>query len=584
MAPSFLTNTPIRLLNIIRRVLYLPRLFSRRELFLLIALLLVFLGSGSTLLGSFIMRHTVSAPKSGGAYREGSLREPKLINPIYLSNNDTDRDIAALIFSSMLFYDSEGVVQQDLAEAFSISDDGKVYTITLHKDAVWHDGEPLTAEDVLFTIKAIQNPEYKSPLRANFQGVTVEQTDDHTIEFTLKQPYSPFIDNLTVGILPKHIWEQIPPANTLSEFNIKPVGSGKYEFSKYKQSEGSITYYELVYNKKYYRQKPFIRTVAFSFYPDERELANAYKRGEIDAMRSVTRAQEDMLDPSPDLVLYRLDFPRMFAVFLNANKNTAFSDAKVRQALHSGIDRKKLLEILDEDARIIDVPLPSSIITADHVTETAFDEEAAKALLEKAGWKDYDANGFREKKEGIGKKETITPLAIHLVTSNLPELERVATFIKEYWGRLGAEVTVETWPLAELESQILRPRNYDALLFGEVYNHNPDPFAFWHSSQIRDPGLNIAMYSNRKADTLLEEARRSTDPELRKKKYEEFQKIVADDFGALFLWTPQYAYAARNTIYGINLKSVVFPSERFNEIETWYIKTRRAWVGNDAAE
>jgi len=577
VAPSFLTNTPIRLLNIIRRVLYLPRLFSRRELFLLIALLLVFLGSGSTLLGSFIMRHTVSAPKSGGAYREGSLREPKLINPIYLSNNDTDRDIAALIFSSMLFYDSEGVVQQDLAEAFSISDDGKVYTITLHKDAVWHDGEPLTAEDVLFTIKAIQNPEYKSPLRANFQGVTVEQTDDHTIEFTLKQPYSPFIDNLTVGILPKHIWEQIPPANTLSEFNIKPVGSGKYEFSKYKQSEGSITYYELVYNKKYYRQKPFIRTVAFSFYPDERELANAYKRGEIDAMRSVTRAQEDMLDPSPDLVLYRLDFPRMFAVFLNANKNTAFSDAKVRQALHSGIDRKKLLEILDEDARIIDVPLPSSIITADHVTETAFDEEAAKALLEKAGWKDYDANGFREKKEGIGKKETITPLAIHLVTSNLPELERVATFIKEYWGRLGAEVTVETWPLAELESQILRPRNYDALLFGEVVGRELDLFAFWHSSQRNDPGLNIALYANSTADSALEDLRKTADQDARAVLYKKFEAELAKDIPAIFLYAPDFVYTIPQDVYGLNVGFIGTPSDRFLSVQSWHRETDYVW-------
>ncbi|KKU51790.1 MAG: hypothetical protein A3A28_06050 [Candidatus Sungbacteria bacterium RIFCSPLOWO2_01_FULL_47_32] len=564
-----------------RRILYFPRLFTKKEKLILGLLIIVFASSASTFLFSFFMSHTVSAPRNAGTYREGLMTRPRFINPLYLSNNDTDRDLTGLIFSSLIRYDSKGNIIPDLAESWELSPDNKTYTFHLVKNALWHDGEKVTADDVLFTIKTIQNLEYKSPLRQNWQGVSVQKLDDYTVSFTLRVPYSPFLENATTFILPEHIWGRIPPQSSfISEFNRKPVGSGKYVFSALKTSTtNEITSYTLIANSRYYREPSHISNLIFTFYASEGELIRAYKKGELDGFGSIS--PEHIADlKKQDMNVYALRIPRIFAVFLNQNKFPAFKDVRVRNALSLAIDKDALIrDVLKEGAIPADSPIPPGTFgyapLPDNLKITP-NQSVAIETLEKAGWKKNDNGIYAMTAKQDGKKVDMT-LSFELVTSDVPELIQTAEFIQKSLAVIGIDVRITSLSTIDLEAQNIRTRSYDALLFGETVGHDPDPYPFWHTSQIRDPGLNIALFANRQADVLLEDARHNPNTDTRRKEYADFQNIVRKNFGALFLYSPTYYYGVRSIIKGIDLQNIVVPAERFNEIDNWYIKTRRSW-------
>lgn len=560
-----------------RRWLYLPRLFSRSEKIrtgIAAALALIALVA---LLGRLYVRFTVPAPAIGGALREGLLHEPRFINPLYAAN-DADRDLAALVFSKLIRYDHDGNVVMDLAESIEASDDAKTYTVHLRPNVEWHDGEPFTAADVTFTLKAIQNPEYKSPLRANWQGVVVEEIDAQTVRLILRQPYAPFLENLAVGILPEHLWKRTPRESaSLSDLNLKPVGTGPYRFDKFtRRGDGSITSVVLTRNKNYYARGPFIKTIRFVFYPNEEQLIAAYRRNEIDSFLLDSSSRVDELS-SLDLELHQLKLPKVFAVFLNASLEPAFGRKAVRKALALALDRRKILrEVGSNNGALANSPIPAGTLgfNAD-IAALPYDPDQAKTLLTSDGWKDANGDGVLERTEGTGSKKKIQTLEIHLVTSDSPELAKTADLIAGMWQAIGAKVEVSALTVNDLEASMIRPRAYEALLFGEVFGHDPDPFAFWHTSQLKDPGLNIALYSNRSVDTLLETARRTSDPESRSKKYAEFQKAVTDEIGAIFLYSPFDYYAVRKNVRGISPLNVALSEERFAEVAQWYIDTDR---------
>ncbi|MBI2052583.1 MAG: hypothetical protein HYT38_02850, partial [Candidatus Sungbacteria bacterium] len=151
----------------------------------------------------------------------------------------------------------------------------------------------------------------------------------------------------------------------------------------------------------------------------------------------------------------------------------------------------------------------------------------------------------------------------------------VASALKSDWEKIGVKVNLDVVPVNAIQNQTIRPSQYEALLFGEVLGLNPDPFSFWHSTQRKDPGLNLALYSNKKADGLLETSRQASDPEDRVKKYQSLQEIIMQDAPAVFLYSPNYIYAVSGKINGLDLKAVNTPSQRFENINSWYIATKR---------
>jgi len=506
---------------------------------------------------------------------------PRYINPILAQTNDVDRDIAKVVFSGLLKYNSEGKLEPDLAEKYSISPDGKTYTFSLKKNIKWHDGEKLLADDVIWTVQAIQNPDYKSPLRMSWRGVEVEKIDDFTFSFKLSNVYAPFLNNLTFGILPKHIWEKISSTNfPLAEYNLKPIGSGPYKFKEIqKDKAGTIKSLKLEAWSDYYFKEPYIKTIVFKFFKDEDSAIGAYNIKEVDGLNFISAANLSKLKNNFNLNKFIL--PRYFAVFFNQTQSKVLSDKNVRQALAYGVNKDELIEkALSSQAQIINLPLPEIIFQPPPNLKTYnFNLEEAAKILDEAKWLQKDGTNLREKTIDAANLHENLALEFSLMTVDTPELIQVANLLKSNWEKIGAKINLEIKSIAEIQENI-RNRQYQALLFGEVLGLNPDLFAFWHSSQKKDPGLNLSLYDNKEADKLLEEIRQELNEETRNQKYEQFQKLILEDLPAIFLYSPVYLYPVSKNIKvdePDKLKIISIPSERFSKIENWYIETERVW-------
>ena len=311
--------------------------------------------AAGTLLAGVSVALTVEVPEHGGTYTEGVVGTPRFVNPL-LAISDTDRDLSELIYSGLMKDDADGSLSApDLASSYSISADKLTYTFTLKDDARFQDGTPVTADDVAFTVQQAQNPDIKSPLRANWQGIDVEVLDPRTISFTLKSPYAPFLENTTLGILPKHLWQGVTaeefPFTTL---NAKPIGSGPYLVLGVDQNSSGIpTDYRLSAFAGGVRP-PYIGTFVMRFYPDATTLERAFNQGEVGAAYGV--------DPSAVTAAHSVNeaiFGRVFAVFFNQNQNAIFADPAVRQALDAAIDKDALItSVLGGYGSAIDGPLP----------------------------------------------------------------------------------------------------------------------------------------------------------------------------------------------------------------------------------
>ncbi len=555
---------------------YTFRLFSKWErLVFVILIILAAIGFFGTL-DKINQKVSNLMPASGGTWREGIVGSPRFINPL-LAITDPDRDLASLIYSGLLRPDGKGALIPDLAERYEISPDGLSYTFVIKPEASFHDGKLLRADDIIFTVELAKNPVLKSPARANWEGVDVEKVDDRTVRFVLKRPYAPFLENLTLGILPKHVWKDIQPEQmSLSEFNINPLGSGPFEIAKVlRESSGLITSYTLEPFQDYLLGHPYLKKLIFYFYPSEVELLGAYERKTIDAVGALS-PQNIKKILRKDGRVQTLTLPRVFGVFFNQNEKSLFVEKPVREALSLATDKKEVLqEVLQGYGEILNSPVPPGTFGALEENEgVTYNIKAAQSLLEKNSWRKSAETGIYEKVEN---KKVTKQLIFSLATSNSPDLIRTADVLRKNWEALGAKVEVRVFEIGDLNQNVIRPRKYDALLFGEVVGRDPDPFAFWHSSQRNDPGLNIALYTNRKVDKILEEARTLSSPEERRKKYEEFQTEIAKDSPAIFLYSPHFLYLIPSELKDFGTEHIVLPSERFASSYLWHFETRYVW-------
>lgn len=525
-------------------------------------------------LTAFVQATTTVIPASGGTMRTGIAGQPRFVLPILAQTNDVDMDLSHLVYSGLLRLTPEGKLEGDLAESVMVSTDGKTYTAKLRRGVQWHDGEPFTAEDVLLTVRLVQDPAVKSPIASKFQGVAVSKEDDFTVRFTLKEPYAPFLSTLQTGILPSHVWSQVPPQGiALAEYVLRPIGTGPFKFEKLTRAEfsGEVREYRLRRNATYHGPPPFLDGLLFRFFSTTDELFRALRRGEVESASFLPLSLVRDAERLPAAIVKRLRLPQYFAVFLNQTKTAAFGDLTVRRALTAAVDRDTIIrEALRGEGVRVDTPIPpGSIGYAPDLATVPFDVEKAKQGLEEAGWKDTNGDGIREK-DG-------TALRFALSTTDWPEYVRTAQLLSEQWRAIGADVSVASATVGTMQAEILRPRNYEALLYGEVLGVDPDPYPFWHSTQTRDPGVNLALFKDREADKLLEEARKTTDGEKRAAIYRTFQERIVGEAPAVFLYGPTYAYAVPRRLGGTFLESGSLPSDRFRAVETWYVKTKRIW-------
>lgn len=538
----------------------------------------------------------------GGEYIEGVIGIPRYINPLYNSSSDVDSDISKLVYSSLFSHNKDGEIVKDLAEEYSVSEDNKEYIIKIRNDVKWHNGDSLTANDVAFTFNAIKDYDYNSPLRSSFLGVSIERIDEERVKFVLEEPYAAFLEFLTFGIMPESLWIQIPPdVANLAELNLKPIGSGPYRFkSLVKDKNGNIKTYNLATNKDYYKHEPYIENFSFKFFINTEEMASALNSGIIDGIGYLPRYAKSQIVAQDSLFFHELLLPHVTAIFFNQEKNPLLEDKKIRQALAQSIKKNEIIsEVFHEEVRAIDGPiLPGNIAYNKDIPKYRYNIEAAKDLFEEAGWELVEINEERiqeatenlgsEDEETIKKSQIIIDLGkgswlynsekekyltIDITTVDNEDNYNVVERIKNSWEELGVKTNINLASPNEIQFNIIKPRNFEALFYGQIIGNDPDVYVFWHSSQIGESGLNIANYSNLEVDKLLEEARLSTNLEERIEKYHKFQEIIANDLPAIFMYSPVYIYVQSKKINSFNIRNILKPSDRFNNISEWYIKT-----------
>lgn len=564
-------------------------------------LVLIVLVSGTYLLYQLNDTTLEEVPRQGGRLVEGIVGTPRFINPL-LAISNADKDLAALVYAGLLTRNADGELVPELAESYTISEDGTIYTFTLRENLTFHNGESLTSEDVSFTIERASTGAVRSPVFANWEGVTVETPDARTVVFTLPEPYAPFIENARLGILPKHIWDGLSSEEfPHSQFNVTPVGSGPYKVTTVtRDGSGIPSRYELVAFEEYSLGKPHIDALQFRLYGSDEEAIAAYLSGEVDSIGGIAPTYvEEILNTleKPDTAIHRAPLMRTFGIFFNHNRQPIFLRDEVREALDEATPKKAVVgEILRGYGTELSAPLPSHVVTriieqheATTSTEVAEEEvveeeddggerqpanhmERARLILEDAGWERNESGIYVRETDD----ETIT-LSVTLSTVNTPELVQAAERIAESWREVGVQVELKVFEPTDLTQSVIRPRRFDALLFGMVVGHELDLYAFWHSSQRNDPGLNIAQFADIETDSLLENMRTQHNEEERAALYYEFLDRIGSLQAAIFLYSPDFIYVVNDRIHNVSLHPIAEPCERFDTVHEWYIQTDRVW-------
>ena len=553
---------------------------TERTVFVLFAIL--FIVSSLFILNAISQNYMTEVPVDGGTLEEGVVGFPSTINPV-LAYTDTDKDLTELIYSGLLKATPTGVIP-DLASKIDVSEDGLTYDVTIRADAVFQDNTPVTADDVMFTVGKVQSPVINSPKQSNWSGIEMQKVNDKEVKFILKKIYPGFTENLTLGILPKHMWDAIDPslfAHSLN--NQEPIGSGPYTIkSSSKNSGGIYEFYDLVPFDKYTGGKGHIAHIIARFFKNEESAVDAYLHGNINSLGGISPNSAKKLEAS-GATIKAIPLPRTFAIFFNQSHAPILLNQEVRQAFDLSIDRAELINSSLQGYGILATsPLPARFGTEDlfpvGTSTPSNDIEAAKKLLSDNGWK-ANADGILEKKTADAKKKTSTTLTLHikLATSNIPELKQTAEIIAKEWRAIGASVDVEIFEPSDLTQKVIATRKFDALLFGNAKGRDLDLYPFWHSSQRNYPGLNIAGYANVKADKFLEQARETSSSTLRDIAYQGFVKELLNDTPAAFLYSPQYIYAVPRNILNVSIAEMTTPSERFMSVSQWYIETEKIW-------
>ena len=516
-------------------------------------------------------------PEQGGVYTEGLVGSLGRLNPLLDWNNAADRDVNRLLFSGLFRFDERGIPQPDLAQAWGMAPDGTIYNFTIRPNALWHDGEPVTSDDVIFTIEMIKSAGslYPQDIKDLWGKIEVTRLDEKTFKLTLPEPYVPFIDYLTFGVLPKHLLESVSPADMAkADFNINPVGSGPYKFDHLIVESGRITGVVLTLSANYYGTSPFIEQVVFRYYPTSEAAFDAYQQGNVLSVSQITPEILSAALEEPNLSVYTSRLPQISFVLFNLNRpEVAFlQDAKVRRALMLGLNRPYIVNtFLQGQAVITDGPiLPGSWAYYDGGEHFEYDPDQAINVLKGEGYVIPAEGGEVRAKEG-------NPLVFTMLHPDDNVHTQIAETIRDEWAAIGVRVDLQAVPYDELAVDFLAARDYQAALVDLNLSRtpDPDPYPFWHQAEATG-GQNYSQWDNRPASEYLEQARVTADYTLRTRLYRNFQVVFAKELPALPLFAPVYSYGVDSQVQGVQVPSLYDPSDRLSTFANWYLLTRRA--------
>jgi len=541
--------------------------FSRSEQKIFVGFSAIFLVSLTISVSLIINEKTSVVPVEGGEYREGIVGQPVFINPIVLDSNDADRDIARLIFANL----------KKLSESIKVSEDNSVWTVRIKDDAKWHDGEPLTSDDVVFTVETIQDPDANSPLYNAWQGVVAERISAREVRFYIRTPYAFFEKNLDeLLIIPQHLLGNVPPANLkLSDYRLQPIGSGPYKFVKYStRRDGFVNSYSLTRNDQFSGDRPLIENIVLKFYPDEDRLISAFNNKEIDGFGTVDPSQLSKVRVRHDLFEARM--PSYYALFFNSNANIALKDKNVRLALQTATDKNKIVgDVLMNHAIVISAPIPPGMEGYDEILSdpVPFSYEQASDILEQSDWFFTEDSAVRT--QTIGGEQI--RLEFSVTVPQIDFLIQTAEQLKKDWEKIGVALNINVMEPKDIAESVIKTREYEMLIFGNILNNAPDLFSFWHSSQRYYPGLNLSLYESDTADAFLESIRRNFDQQDRTEDLVALQSLIIQSTPAIFLFSPNYLYASAPRLEGFSTSFIITPSHRFDTVEKWYVKSTRVF-------
>ncbi len=521
-----------------------------------------------------------SQPAVGGVYIEALVGEIQRLNPILDVFNQVDRDIDRLIFSGLIRFDERGIPVPDLAQ-WTVTADATIYTVTIRENAVWHDGEPVTADDVIYTFSKFQDEDYPGPqdLHELWKQVNIIRLDDRRVQFQLPEPFAPFLDYLSAGLLPDHLLRGVSATELIDHpFNLQPIGTGPFRFDRFLVQDERITGVSLVAFDDYFDQRPYLERVELRTYANSTDSLTAFLDGEVQGIANVDEQILPQILASPDLNLHTARLPNLGIIFLNTqNPEKEFlSNKQFRQALQSAINRQWIIDKALSGQGLIPIGpvLPGTWSFAENLQPVQFDPQRAANILESLGW--ILPAGASPGTPEYQRSKDEQSLSLSLLYEENPLDTVIAEMIKDSWEAIGIRVELRGVDSETLISSYLEPREYETALthINFMRYPDPDPYPFWHDSQV-ETGQNYSGFSDRNISIWLEQARITPDFSRRAELYRSFQYRFQDQAPSLLLYYDVYNYAIDVQIQGVSIGPLFDPSDRFDTIENWHLIARR---------
>ncbi len=514
---------------------------------------------------------TTRVPASGGSLAEGVVGAPRYLNPLLSDGNPVDQEIASLIFDGLTRYDDDGQLAPALAQEWQVSEDGQTVTFRLREDVFWHDGQPLTAADVVFSYGLLQNEAFPAPapLRTLWQSVAINQLGDGTVAFTLPEPYSPFLDATTRGLIPHHLFEDVPVSQVAEHsFNLSPVGTGPFMVAPGEnwQRSGRLS---LVPNPRLWVHGVSLDSIDLRFYPDLAALVAAFEAGEIQAVNSVPATAFLKIARNTEAHLYTTTRARYTQLLFNVSEtgHPALQQREVRQALGFALDRKALVDsALQGQGVPLDGPYTPDSWAYNPTALTIYAHQplSATQLLDGAGWTLAEGSDLRQSQG--------QPLVVRLLLVEEPVQRAIAAALAAQWANVGVRLELEAVTL-ERYGAALSERAFEAALVEIVAQNDPDVYDFWGQAPIVS-GHNYAGWNNRRASEALEQARQTWDAAQRRAYYDVFQQIFSSAAPALTLFQHVYTYAVSAEVQNVDIGRIDHPRDRYASMDDWFLLYR----------
>ena len=492
--------------------------------------------------------YAVTTFTSGGIYSEATLGRVNSLNPLFATTS-SEKTLSRLMFLTLSAVDYSGHIGLGLADSIKTDDTGTVWTVALRDGLKWSDGEPITNQDVIYTIEMIQSPAVNSPYSSNLSGVKVSESEGDLV-FTLSTPYSNFSSALEFPILPAHILSDVAPNLLLEDnFSTSPITSGAFSY-KASQSIGSLGE-KIVYlspNPDYYEGAPLLDSFAVHAYTTTDDIISALNAGSVTATAELLPTDADKITSTS---IYEKETALNSGVFIFFNTSKVFGSKELRRAIQQGIDMRSLRAPVGDEADL-DYPLLSTQVELNNLPALPeYDPNTAKATIQ-------IANFDHEK-------------PINLTTINTGYFPALAENLKFQLENLGFKVEMNIMdPGQDFLVNVIRPRNYDILLYEIELGSDPDLFAYYHSSQVKENGLNLSNYYSTIASDALLAARRTMDVDVRNAKYLTFLKAWVEDVPAIGVYQVNLSYYVNKNVRSFSPENrLVTATDRFEDVNLW---------------